>query len=120
MLKEASLNAGLFKRRRKMRDWQPFAGLPLWFWLFILPTFLALFCLFYPAKAKRLMSPIWAILDRVYLGFGILSAIFMVIILILTILNIELKALIPIRLLTLAQSSTLLILIQKIPISEVM
>ena len=55
----------------------------MWFWLFILPTFLALFCLFYPAKAKRLMSPIWAILDRVYLGFGILSAIFMVIILLL-------------------------------------
>ena len=42
-----------------MRDWQPILGLPLWFWLFILPTLFALFCLFNPTKAKRLMSPIW-------------------------------------------------------------
>ena len=66
-----------------MRDWQPFAGLPLWFCLFILQTFLAVFCLFYNANSKSLMSHIWSILDRVYLGFGILSAIFMVIILLL-------------------------------------
>ena len=36
-----------------MRDWQPILGLPLWFWLFILPTLFAFFCLFYPTKAKR-------------------------------------------------------------------
>ena len=66
-----------------MRDWQPLFGLPLWFWLFILPTLFALFCLFYPTKAKRLMSPIWPLLDKVYLGFGILSAIFMIVILLL-------------------------------------
>ena len=66
-----------------MRDWQPFLGLPLWFWLFVIPTLFALICLFYPSKAKRLMHRIWPLMDRVYLAFGILSAIFMVIILLL-------------------------------------
>ena len=41
-----------------MRDWQPFLGLPLWFWLFVIPTLFALICLFYPSKAKRLMHRI--------------------------------------------------------------
>jgi TRAP-type C4-dicarboxylate transport system permease small subunit len=66
-----------------MRDWQPFLGLPLWFWLFVIPTLFALFCLFYPNKAKRLLHQIWPFMDRVYLAFGILSAIFMVVILLL-------------------------------------
>jgi len=66
-----------------MRDWQPFFGLPLWFRLFIIPTLFALFCLFYPSKAKRLLHRIWPFMDKVYLAFGILSAIFMVVILLL-------------------------------------
>ena len=38
---------------------------------------------FYPSKAKRLMHRIWPFMDKVYLAFGILSAIFMVVILLL-------------------------------------
>ncbi len=66
-----------------MRDWQPFLGVPLWFWLFVLPTCIAALCLFKPASARRLLAPIWRILDRIYLGSGILAACFMMLILLL-------------------------------------
>ena len=66
-----------------MRDWQPVLGLPLWFWLFILPSLLAAFCLFRREQAKRILKPVWAILDRVYIGAGIVAAVFMVAILLL-------------------------------------
>lgn len=68
-----------------MRDWQPFLGLPLWLWLFIFPSLFALFCLFYRDIAKRLLAPIWAILDKIYKASGVISACFMVLILLLII-----------------------------------
>ncbi len=66
-----------------MRDWQPFLGVPLWFWLFVLPTLIAAFCLFRPDAARRILAPVWRVLDRVYLGSGIIAACFMVMILLL-------------------------------------
>ncbi|MFK7902691.1 MAG: TRAP transporter small permease [Nitratireductor sp.] len=66
-----------------MRDWQPFLGLPLWFWLFVFPSFLALFCLFYKDKARRIFAPLWKILDRIYTLSGVIAAGFMVLILLL-------------------------------------
>ncbi len=66
-----------------MRDWQPVLGVPLWFWLFVLPIFIAAMCLFKPAQARRLLAPVWRVLDRVYLGSGILAACFMLLILLL-------------------------------------
>ena len=66
-----------------MRDWQPFLGLPLWVWLFIFPTILAGFCLTNRQSAERLLSPLWRILDRVYLGAGVVAAGFMLTILLL-------------------------------------
>lgn len=66
-----------------MRDWQPFIGLPLWVWLFIFPTLFAFYCYFYRDRARRLLSPIWLILDRIYKISGVIAASFMVIILML-------------------------------------
>lgn len=66
-----------------MRDWQPFLGLPLWFWLFVLPTILALTALFAPDPARRLLRPIQVVLDRIYLTSGVVAAGFMVTILLL-------------------------------------
>ncbi|WP_435141679.1 TRAP transporter small permease [Pseudopelagicola sp. nBUS_19] len=68
-----------------MRDWQPFLGLPLWVWLFVFPTLLALYCLWQGPKAARLLAPIWKLLDRVYRISGVIAACFMVLILLLII-----------------------------------
>lgn len=66
-----------------MRDWQPMLGLPLWVWLFVMPSLFALFCLLAPQIARKLLTPIWKITDRLYVSSGILAALFMVIILLL-------------------------------------
>ncbi|WP_037255213.1 TRAP transporter small permease [Roseobacter sp. SK209-2-6] len=66
-----------------MRDWQPFLGLPLWVWLFVLPTILALAALFAPDPVRRLLRPIQVVLDRIYLTSGVVAAGFMVTILLL-------------------------------------
>lgn len=66
-----------------MRDWQPFLGLPLWVWLFIFPTLLAGFCLVQRPLAKRLLAPIWRVLDRIYVASGVVSAVFMLLILLI-------------------------------------
>jgi len=66
-----------------MRDWQPFLGLPLWVWLFVLPACLAFLCIVQGPRMGRFLTPIWRFLDRVYLGAGILAACFMVTILLL-------------------------------------
>ena len=66
-----------------MRDWQPFLGLPLWVWLFVIPTLLALACLARPKPVGRALRPLQALLDRVYLFAGVLAALCMVSILLL-------------------------------------
>lgn len=66
-----------------MRDWQPFLGLPLWVWLFVLPTCLALLCIVQGPRMKRVLSPVWRVLDKIYLGSGVLAGCFMVTILLL-------------------------------------
>ncbi len=66
-----------------MRDWQPFLGLPLWVWLFVIPTLIAAYCLFQGDSAGRLLRPIWRILDRVYVYAGVVAAFFMTLILML-------------------------------------
>ena len=48
-----------------------------------MPAILAGFCLLQPHLAKRLLRPIWAFLDRVYLAAGIIAAGFMVMILLI-------------------------------------
>jgi len=66
-----------------VRDWQPFLGLPLWVWLFILPTAIAAVCLVWREPAGRVLRPVWAALDWVYQGAGVLAAMFMITILVL-------------------------------------
>lgn len=66
-----------------MNDWQPFLGLPLWFWLFIIPSAIALFCAFSRDRATAILTPVWRSLDRVYVASGIVAAFFMVLILLL-------------------------------------
>jgi TRAP-type C4-dicarboxylate transport system permease small subunit len=66
-----------------VRDWQPLLGLPLWVWLFVFPTLLAVFCLVQREPAERLLKPVWRFLDRVYLAAGVVASVFMVLILLL-------------------------------------
>ena len=66
-----------------MRDWQPVLGLPLWFWLFILPSIIVAVCLVFPNLSKRVLTPIWRGLDKVYLASGVVAAISMVTILLI-------------------------------------
>ncbi len=66
-----------------MRDWSPVLGLPLWVWLFVFPSLLALACLLAPAALERLLRPVWRVLDGLYLASGVVAACFMVTILLL-------------------------------------
>ncbi|MGC6521120.1 MAG: TRAP transporter small permease [Candidatus Puniceispirillaceae bacterium] len=66
-----------------MSDWSPILGLPLWVWLFILPTALAAVARLQRARMRALLGPVWRVLDAIYLGSGILAAVFMVMILLL-------------------------------------
>ncbi|OJI92752.1 TRAP-type C4-dicarboxylate transport system permease small subunit [Planktotalea frisia] len=64
-----------------MRDWSPVMGLPLWVWLFVLPSVLAAICFVAGPRIERVMRPIWRILDGVYFASGMIAAFFMVMIL---------------------------------------
>lgn len=66
-----------------MNDWSAFLGLPLWFWLFILPTIGAAWCFYAKDTAARILSPAWRFLDRLYTLGGLIAACFMVTILLL-------------------------------------
>ena len=64
-----------------MSDWSKFLGIPLWFWLFVLPTLISLVCLFLQNKLEKIFNPIWKILDKVYYYSGIIAATSMCLIL---------------------------------------
>ena len=66
-----------------MSDWSPFLGLPLWVWLFVMPTVLAALVRFHRVKARPVLQHVWRVMDAVYLGSGVLAAAFMVMILLL-------------------------------------
>ena len=66
-----------------MRDWSPILGLPLWVWLFVVPSFIGVICLIFGPRIERLLRPIWRFLDRVYFASGAIAACFMVTILLL-------------------------------------
>ena len=66
-----------------MRDWSSFLGLPLWVWLFVFPSLLAVGCLFAGAALRPVLRPFWRMLDGVYLAAGVVAACFMVSILLL-------------------------------------
>lgn len=64
-----------------MRDWSPVLGLPLWVWLFVLPSLIGLLCLFAGPRLRPVLSPIWWVLDKLYLLSGMIAAFFMLTIL---------------------------------------
>jgi TRAP-type C4-dicarboxylate transport system permease small subunit len=68
-----------------MNDWQNFLGLPLWFWLFVLPSGFMVVCAIMRQRIRGVLVPIWSTLDRVYVIGGIIAACFMVTILLLII-----------------------------------
>ena len=66
-----------------MSNWPLFIGIPLWFWLFILPILLVFFARIFKEHASQMLRPLWKILDGVYLASGILAAGFMILILLI-------------------------------------
>lgn len=70
-----------------MRDWSPVMGLPLWVWLFVLPSMIAVAMLLLGPRAERPLRPLWRVLDGVYLASGAIAAFFMVTILALIVVG---------------------------------
>jgi TRAP-type C4-dicarboxylate transport system permease small subunit len=70
-----------------MRDWSPVMGLPLWVWLFVLPSLIGVFCLIAGPRVERMLRPIWRLLDGVYVASGVIAGFFMVMILSLIVLG---------------------------------
>jgi TRAP-type C4-dicarboxylate transport system permease small subunit len=66
-----------------MNDWSPVLGLPLWVWLFVLPSSLALAALLAPQVLRPILVPVQKLLDALYLGAGIIAALFLIAILFL-------------------------------------
>lgn len=66
-----------------MTEWPTLLGVPLWGWIFVLPSLGAFACLFASDLARRVFTPFWGTLDRLYAGFGAVSAAFLVIILLI-------------------------------------
>lgn len=70
-----------------MRDWSPVMGLPLWVWLFVLPSLFGVLCLIAGPRLERVMRPLWRVLDGIYLASGAISGFFMITILSLIVLG---------------------------------
>lgn len=68
-----------------MNDWSPILGLPLWVWIFVFPALFVLVCRIFPVAAKKILTPVWSVLDRVYLASGAIAAFFMCLILVLVV-----------------------------------
>lgn len=68
-------------------DWKPFLGLPLWFWLFILPSALVICCACFKTTAARLLQPLWSLLNKIYDAAGVVAAMFMVSILLIIVVQ---------------------------------
>lgn len=66
-----------------MSDWSPVMGLPLWVWLFVLPSAFGIICLIAGPRLEKPLRPLWRLLDIFYLASGVVSACFMVGILLL-------------------------------------
>lgn len=58
-------------------------GLPLWVWLFVLPSLIAVLCFLAGPRLERFLRPIWRTLDGVYFASGVVAAFFMITILLL-------------------------------------
>jgi len=68
-----------------MNDWPNIIGIPLWVWIFGFPIALAVFAAFKPHWVSSNFRPLWSVLDGAYTASGYLAALFMCIILLITI-----------------------------------
>ena len=66
-------------------DWKPLFGMPLWFWLFVVPSVLVIICFLLRRVARVLLRPVWKVLDLIYDSSGFIAALFMVSILLIII-----------------------------------
>lgn len=66
-----------------MRDFGPVWGLPLWVWLFVLPSLVVLAAALAPRTAEPVLRPIWRVLDGIYMTAGVIAAFGMVSILLI-------------------------------------
>ena len=64
-----------------MRDWSAVMGLPLWVWLFVLPSLFGVLCLIAGPRIEQMLRPVWRVLDGVYLASGAVAGFFMMMIL---------------------------------------
>ena len=64
-----------------MNDWSPVLGLPLWVWLFVLPSAFTLICFLLREQIGGILAPLWRMLDWIYLASGVVAAFFMITIL---------------------------------------
>ncbi|MFT5799256.1 MAG: TRAP-type C4-dicarboxylate transport system permease small subunit [Candidatus Azotimanducaceae bacterium] len=64
-----------------MRDWSPVMGLPLWVWLFVLPSLFGVICFIAGHRIEGILRPIWRFLDKVYVAGGVIAACCMITIL---------------------------------------
>lgn len=72
-------------------DWKPFLGLPLWFWLFVLPTLLVIACFVLRSVTRVALPPVWKLLNFIYDASGVIAAFFMVSILLIIIAQMVLR-----------------------------
>jgi TRAP-type C4-dicarboxylate transport system permease small subunit len=56
-------------------------GFPLWAWLFVFPSILALLSRIFRAPLQDRLKPLWRIMDKIYRGSGLVAAVFMMTIL---------------------------------------
>lgn len=68
-------------------DWPSYFGLPLWAWLFVLPTCLAVLVFVLRKPIQPVLRPIWAALDGLYFASGVVGAGFLIAILGLIVAN---------------------------------
>ncbi len=70
-----------------MTDWPSLLGIPLWVWLFVIPTVIVILCALQPETARKVLTPVWALLDRLYLAGGVIAAVFLILILVIIVLQ---------------------------------
>ncbi len=68
-------------------DWPAYFGLPLWAWVFVAPTLLALIIFVGRGRLQPVLKPVWAVLDGLYFISGMVGAGFLVAILALIVAN---------------------------------
>ncbi|EHI49713.1 Tripartite ATP-independent periplasmic transporters, DctQ component [SAR116 cluster alpha proteobacterium HIMB100] len=68
-----------------MNDWYDIAGLSLAFWLFGLPSLVAVLSYIFKSRLMPVFALVWSVLDRLYMASGLVAAVAMISILVIII-----------------------------------